>query len=138
MFELNKKNVRRILLVALSCIFFYWLLHETERVSAVFSVVKKIASPFIAGATVAFILNVPMRAFENLLKGIKNSAARRLIAIVLTLIALLLVLALVFWLLIPELAETIRSLIPTLETFFKDALQKIVDFVQDNPSCKNG
>ncbi len=136
MFELNKKNVRRILLVALSCIFFYWLLHETERVSAVFSVVKKIASPFIAGATVAFILNVPMRAFENLLKGIKNSAARRLIAIVLTLIALLLVLALVFWLLIPELAETIRSLIPTLEAFFKDALQKVVDFVQDNPQLQ--
>ena len=136
MFELNKKNIRRLLLVALSCIFFYWLLHETERVAAVFSVIKKIAAPFVAGATVAFILNVPMRAFENLLKGIKNNTLRRVVAIVLTLIALLLVLALVFWLLIPELVETIQSLIPTLETFGKDMVQKAIVFVQDHPEMQ--
>lgn len=136
MFELNKKNIRRLLLVALSCIFFYWLLHETERVAAVFSVIKKIAAPFVAGATVAFILNVPMRAFENLLKGIKNDTLRRVVAIVLTLIALLLVLALVFWLLIPELVETIQSLIPTLETFGKDMVQKAIVFVQDHPEMQ--
>ncbi len=136
MLELNKKNLRRILLVALGCIFFYWLLHETERVAAVFAVVKKIAAPFVAGATVAFILNVPMRAFENLLKGIKHNTLRRVLAIVLTLIALMLILALVFWLLIPELAETIRSLIPTLETFFKDAVQKTIAFVEENPQLR--
>ncbi len=136
MLELNKKNLRRILLVALGCIFFYWLLHETERVAAVFAVVKRIAAPFVAGATVAFILNVPMRAFENLFKGIKNNTLRRVIAIVLTLIALLLILTLVFWLLIPELAETIRSLIPTLETFFREAITDVVAFVEDNPQLR--
>ena len=119
MLELNKKTLRRVLLVVLACIFFYWLLHETERVAAVFGVVKNVISPFIAGAVVAFILNVPMRSFERLLKGINHNTLRRLTAVILTMLAVLLVLALVFWLLIPELIETIRSLIPTLETFFK-------------------
>ena len=114
MLELNKKNLRRILLVVLGCIFFYWLLHETERVAAIWAVVTKIAAPFVAGATVAFILNVPMRAFENLFKGIKNNTLRRVISILLTLIAILLILAGVFMLLIPELVETIRSLGPNV------------------------
>ena len=134
--ELNKKNLGRILLVTLVCIFFYWLLHETERVSAVWTVVKTIAAPFVAGAVVAFILNVPMRAFENLFKGIKNNTLRRVVAILLTLVALLLILALVFVLLIPELVETIRSLIPTLETFFRDLVQKIIAFVEENPQLR--
>lgn len=136
MLELNKKNLRRILLVVLGCIFFYWLLHETERVAAIWAVVTKIAAPFVAGATVAFILNVPMRAFENLFKGIKNNTLRRVISILLTMIAMLLILAGVFMLLIPELVETIRSLIPTLEKFFVDLVQKIIAFVEENPQMR--
>ena len=68
MLELNKKTLRNLFLVVAGGIVLYWLLHETDRVKAVFSVVKGIFAPFVLGAALAFILNVPMRAFEGLLK----------------------------------------------------------------------
>ena len=72
MFEVNKKTLRNLFLLVAGGILLYWILHDTERVGKVFGVVKKIFSPFVMGACVAFILNVPMRAFEGLLKGIKK------------------------------------------------------------------
>ena len=72
LFEINKKTLRNLFVVVAAGIVLYWILHETERVKSVFAVVKKIFSPFVLGAGLAFILNVPMRAFEGLLKKIKN------------------------------------------------------------------
>lgn len=116
--ELNKKTMRNAFLVVASCIVLYWILHETDRVKSVFKFIIGIVSPFVAGAGIAFVLNVPTRAFEKMLKKIKNPTWRRVIAILLTVVAVLLVLSLVFWLLIPQLTQTITNdLIPALEKF---------------------
>lgn len=133
MLEINKKTLRNILLVVLGCIVFYWLLHETERVNAVFSVIKGITAPFVMGATIAFILNVPTKAFEHLLKGIKKPKLKRLCAVLLTFVAVLLILTLVFWLLIPQLVDTIHSLIPKLLEFVKETETKTMAFLENNP-----
>lgn len=89
--EINKKSLKKIFLVVAAAIVLYWILHETERVKSVFNVVKGIFSPFILGAALAFVLNVPMRLFEKLLKFVKNEKLRRILSIVLTLVAFLLV-----------------------------------------------
>lgn len=118
--EFNKKTMRKVFLLVAGAIVLYWILHETERVKSVYRFVSDIFSPFIAGAGIAFILNVPMRAFENLLIKLKMKKAslRRVVAVTLTVVAVLLVLTAVFWLLIPQLAQTITNdLIPTLEAF---------------------
>lgn len=133
MFEINKKTLRNVFLVVAAGIVFYWLLHDTERVSIVFGVVKGIFSPFVLGAGLAFILNVPTRSFEGLYKKVKNDKLRRLLAVISTFLALLLVLALVFWLLIPQLAETVKTLIPALQTFFTNAQVYVTDFLNENP-----
>lgn len=131
--EINKKTFRNIILIGFSCIFLYWILNETERVSAVWSVIKGVFSPFVLGAAIAFILNVPMRAFERLLKGIKKGTLRRLLAVLLTFVALLLVLTLVFWLLIPQLVETVQSLVPKLQAFVIGCEQYITRVLNENP-----
>ena len=133
MLEINKKTLRNLFIVVASGIVLYWILHETERVESLFGLVKGVFSPFLTGAAIAFVLNVPMRAFEGLLKGIKQNKLRRLVAILLTVIAVLLVLALVFWLLIPQLIETIRSLIPTLQNFLVNIENVIYELLNDNP-----
>ena len=107
MFELNKKTVRNIFVVVAAGIVLYWILHETERVKSVYAVVKSIFSPFVLGSAIAFILNVPMRAFEGILKKVENEKWRRVIAVLLTFIAVLLVLTLVCSLLIPQLVDTV-------------------------------
>lgn len=128
--EINKKTMRDVFIVVSACIVLYWLLHETERVKTVYRFVAGIVSPFVTGAAIAFILNVPMRAFERLLKNVKNDTLRRIIAVVLTLVAVLLVLTAVFWLLIPQLAKTItHDLIPGVEKFVGRVTNFITDLV---------
>lgn len=131
--EFNKKTFKNIFWIIAACIFLYWLLHETERVKNVVLFISGIFSPFAAGAAIAFIFNVPMRAIENLLKGIKHNTLRRAISIVLTFIAILLVVALVFWLLIPQLLQTIQALIPKLYDFFVSLEERFKIFLNDNP-----
>lgn len=131
--HIEKKTLRNVFIGVISCIVLYWILHETERVKSVYSVIKGVISPFVLGASLAFILNVPMRAIEGLFKGINNQKLRRLLAVVLTFIAVLLVLTLVFLLLIPQLSNTIQSLIPKLYTFISNTETYVTDFLEKNP-----
>jgi EAL domain-containing protein (putative c-di-GMP-specific phosphodiesterase class I) len=95
--------------------------------------VKGIFAPFVLGAGLAFILNVPMRAYEGHLKNIKNDNFRRLVAVVLTLVSVCLVLALVFVLLIPQLVSTIQSLVPSLIEFVGKVEEYFNKFLSENP-----
>jgi len=133
LFEFNKKTVRNLFIVVAAGIILYWFLHETERVKSVFGVVRGIFAPFVLGAGLAFILNVPMRAFEGLLKNVKNEKWRRVIAVTLTFIAVALVIALVCVLLIPQLADTVQSLIPALLGFVSDMEDFAERVLEQNP-----
>jgi len=131
--EINKKTLRYIFLGAAGCILLYWLLHETERIRAVWMAVSNVLSPFVTGAAIAFVLNVPMRAIERPLKGIKKQGLRRAVAIVLTLLAVGLVLTGVVYLLVPQLIMTIESLIDTIPGFFTKVQTNVTSFLNNNP-----
>lgn len=136
--EINKKTLRRIIFGAIACIVVYWLLHETERVKGFFGIISDMLAPFILGGVLAFILNVPMRAIENgLLKKMTNNTWKRVVAVVLTFVALILVLTLVFWLLIPQIVETINSLLPNMRTFFLELRESGSAFLNNNPQLLN-
>lgn len=131
--EMNKKTLRSIFLGVAGCILLYWLLHETERMMSLLKRGWDILLPFIAGAAVAFILNVPMRAIERWIKFVKKPALRRAVAILLTFIAVILVLLCVVYLLVPQIVATAESLIATLPDFFKRVQQVATDYLNDNP-----
>ena len=116
--EISKKTLRNIFLCAAGCIILYWLLHETERMKSLVKAGIHVVSPFVVGAAMAFILNVPMRGIERLLKPIKQNGLRRAVAIVLTLLVIVLVLAGVIELLVPQLISTVESLVETIPEFF--------------------
>ena len=134
--ELNKKTIRSVFLGVAGCILLYWLLHETERVAGFFTGVYGLVSPFIVGAAIAFILNVPMRGIEKLLKGVKKPGLRRTFAILLTFLAVVLVLTGVVYLLVPQIAETVESLIEQLPAFFKRIKDKAVEFLAEHPEIE--
>ena len=124
--SIDKKTLRNIFLGIAGCILLYWLLHETERVSSVLGFFKDMLSPFVAGAILAFVLNVPMRGIENRLGKIKKPSIRRAAALTLTLLLILLVLVLVFYLLIPQVIKTAVSL-----------YNQLSDLVQEHPVLLN-
>ena len=113
--EISKKTMLRLFLVIAAGILFYWITCEMDKVISIFSKIAKIFSPFVTGAIIAFILNVPMRAFERLLRGIKRDGLRRALAIVLTILSVLIVLTAVMILLVPQLLLTILQLATTIQ-----------------------
>ena len=125
----------RIFLGAAGCIVLYWLLNETENVKRVLGAVLDILSPFITGGCIAFILNVPMRFFENKLTKIEAVGMRRAVALLLTFVAVALVLGGVFLLLIPQLVETIEAFIPAVYEFMQEAGVYFNELISDNPDA---
>ena len=133
MLEVNKKTILRIFLGTAGCIILYWLLNERENVKHVFSIAMNILSPFITGGCIAFILNVPMRFFENKLLRISGAGLRRAVALILTFIAIAIVLGGVFILLIPQLVETVEMFIPAVYDFILDLGAIIEEVLAENP-----
>lgn len=133
--EVNKKFLSRIFWGICGCIVLYWLLHDTDRVNAVKNTLSNVFSPFAIGAVLAFILNVPMRFLENTpFKKVKNALLRRTLAVVLTFIFLLLVLTLVIWLLVPQLVNTLNSLVPALVDFASRVEVMLKNWLNENPA----
>lgn len=140
--KLDKKTMLKIFLLAAGCIFLYWILCEMDKVAVLFSGVARIFAPFATGAIIAFILNVPMRAYERLLSRMKRPVLRRIIAICLTLISVLIVLTAVFLLLLPQLLVTIIQLFTSLKDLpdgivnvgksFLNRYPQIYDWVSNN------
>lgn len=131
--KFDKKTLRRILFAVLGIIIAYWLLHEPERATAVVNAVVSVLAPFVVGGVLAFILNVPMRAFERKLTWIKRPFLRRLVAMVLTLLCALAILAVVVILLIPELVESIKALGPKLESAYNTVSSFIKGILEKYP-----
>ena len=131
--ELDKKNFKRLLAVVCTGIILYWLLNEPQLASGVWSFAIRTLSPFIVGAVIAFILNVPMRFFERHLKFIQKAGFRRSIALLLTLVCGALVITAVFSLLIPQLAKTIASLYPAVAAFLKEVEAWVNRTLAENP-----
>lgn len=129
----DKKTLKNIFLGVGACIFLYWILHETERVKAVIDVLSGIFAPFVVGAGIAFIINVPMRSIENKFVRIKRDGWRRTVALLITLVVIAMVLTLVFYLLIPQVIATAKTFIESLPPFFAEMQEKVIGFLRENP-----
>jgi len=131
--QIDKKTIRKLFWVAVGAIFVYWLLHETDRFKLLWNDITGIVAPFVIGAVLAFILNVPMRGIERRLTFVKNPGARRACSLVLTLVSIVLVLIGIVRLLIPQISETISVLVPKLTEFFLRMETKVYAFLAANP-----
>ena len=131
--QIDKKTVRNLFLIAVGAIAFYWVLHETDQFRSFWTGLSGILSPFVLGAAIAFIMNVPMRALERQLSFIRKEGLRRTTAIILTFVIIFLVIAGIIWLLVPQITDTIQSLIPKLTDFFLRLEKMLFAFLEDNP-----
>ena len=136
-FKIDKKTLKRIIFGVVGCIVLYWILSDFSKLRSVADVLYGILSPFIVGAVLAFIVNVPMRAFERWMKGIKNDKLRRSLALTCGFTLIILILVGVLCLLIPQLIVTIQELIPKAESFFMDLQIKINAWLSENPDMMN-
>ena len=131
--HIDKKLMHRLFLLIAGAIVFAWLILDTARASALFQAVWELFAPFVIGAGIAFIFNVPMRSIENQLEGVHKQGLRRGIAIVLTILALVLVIMFVFELLLPQLKLTIVSLSEKIPAFVDRTAKLLMGVIEENP-----
>lgn len=134
--HIDKKLMHRLFLLAAGCILFAWLVLDTARATALFTKIWDMIAPFVTGAAIAFIFNVPMRAIENQLSGIRKTGIRRLFSILLTIAAIVLVVTFVVELLVPQVRLTVQSLSQQIPAFVEKTAAELVVFMDENPEIK--
>lgn len=131
--NIDKKLMHRIFLLIAGGIVFGWLLLDTDRAKQVFLGIWQLISPFILGAGIAFIFNVPMRIIENQLDGVHKLGLRRMLAIGLTILFLVLIIMFVFELLIPQIRLTAISLSERIPSFIERTANSLMVLMEENP-----
>jgi len=134
--HIDKKLMHRLFLLIAGGIAFGWLLLDTERAKAVFDAVWGLFSPFVVGAGIAFVFNVPMRVIEKQLDGVHRTGVRRGFAIVLTVLCLVLLVMFVFELLVPQIRLTVASLSERIPAFAERTAQSLMRLMDENPELK--
>lgn len=134
--ELNRRNMLRIALLITFSVAVFWVFENFSAAKTTFFWVLSLFTPFLIGACIAFILNVPMRAIErHLWPSTKHPIAQKLrrpAAMVLTLLCFLGVFGILVFLIVPELIRTASSIsaqiplfLTKIEELFNNINQKL-------------
>lgn len=122
--ELNKETIKKLQGLVLFTAFVVVILVNYKSVFQVLKVGFNIIFPFILGAVLAFIINAPMQFFERHLfknEKMKNKKAAQKIArpssLLISLLAIIAVLMIVIFVVVPELGKTLGSLGKTISDF---------------------
>lgn len=97
-------------------LFGYWALQNMAQVKDWLSALAALFMPFVIGAAMAFVLHVPVHAFEKRLPKRWNKL-RRVAAFLLTLLALAALLSIITGLVVPQLVNTVLKISYALPGF---------------------
>jgi len=135
--HIDKKLLRKLFYLAGGCIVLAWILLHPEQVSSVVSYVWGLIAPFVTGACIAFVFNVPMRSVERQLTAVRKEGLRRALAILLTLAALVLVIAFVVELLVPQIRATMASLVERIPQFAMRVANELLLLLEEHPEMQD-
>lgn len=115
--NLNRDTMKKLMgLIAFAILLFVGL-QNTRLVSSALRYVAGLTAPFLIGGCIAFVLNVPMRFFENKLFGSpkltqnrKLRKMKRVLSLILTILVVLGVIAIVLFMVVPELYNSFSAI----------------------------
>lgn len=138
--DLNKENMKKIRRLILFTILILVGLWNYRLLYAGFKIVGRVLLPFAVGGAIAFILNVPLVLFENkVFKKWKNSEKKwiakviRTISFILSLLLVLALIAIVLFVVAPEVWKTLLNLSNTLQETLPKLQERAIRFFADNP-----
>lgn len=135
MIELNKKNIKKILILITYTIIICFFVFKYNKSKYIVNTFFNIISPFIYGFVIAFILNIIVKKFDSILK-IKNRKRKRIISIVLTFLIIFGLIVLTLILIIPQVIDTIDIFIKKLPYFIDNIKQWIINFLDNKPKLQ--
>lgn len=136
-------EMKKWIILVLIGVLAFWGLNNLELIFNVLGNVYRVFSPFILGAVLAYVLNIPMTKMEFLLKKAipdkyeeKYKGLIRVVSIILSLLLLILIIAFVAFLLIPELIENIESLMNSIPKLIENGRGFVVDLLDKYPDVQ--
>jgi predicted PurR-regulated permease PerM len=137
--ELNQENIRKIKEIILFTAVMIVCLWKYETVLDILFFLLNILTPFILGGAIAFVLNVPMNFVQRHLfkeERIRNRKVSqklaRPVSMVLVLIAVFGIVAIVMFILIPQLGETFANLGRSIQAFIPQLQEWAARLFNDN------
>lgn len=132
--NLDKNNIKKILLIIVFTVALFAALDNLKEILYYIGLFLTILIPFFIGGVIAFVLNIPMKAIENIIfknnkifkKGVSKSVSRA-ISLVLSIFFVVIIFSAVINIVVPQLVTTISSIGTTIYSF----LPKVKEF------CKN-
>ncbi len=127
--ELNKNNIKKIIFIGCSIVLFIFALFNFKILAAAFAKLMSVMLPFIIGFCIAFVVNVPMKAIENLIFRNKDSRLYKLkrpVSMVIAFAVIIMIIAFAITMVIPDIAKTIDSIGEKFPAFLDNA-RKWVD-----------
>lgn len=141
--ELSKDTVKKIMFLIVFTILVAVLLFNFEMVIDGLGFLLGVTIPFILGIVIAFILNMPMQFYERIffperLKdkyGLVKRMARP-ISLILSLVSVIGVIALVVFVVAPELYRSVMNLGPVLQEFVPKVENWILQLFPENETIE--
>ena len=134
--NLSKENMKKLLLLIAAGVLLNAVVQHLDLAARVLYLFLGLIAPFLAGAAIAFVINVPMRQVENRLfpelppdkRPGRLRRAKRPISFVITLLLLGGLMAIVFFLILPEIGRTLQSFIDRQKSSFAIVLPNRHDY----------
>ena len=136
--ELNKKNIKRILLLVACSIILYWALNNLSTLGKLLGSFFSLFSPLLIGAGIAYVMNLLLKAIERLWDMALKKAPelwrvklKRPICLTATMLLFLGIIFAIFFILIPRLEEagsTLIANVPGYITQIQNWWGSLVDF----------
>lgn len=143
--ELNKNNIMKLIGLITFTVLLYVGLQNLFLVLRAVYFVFNLVFPFVLGAAIAFIINVPMKAIERKLFSKKGKSKsflakmKRPISLIITLLLVIGVVVMVMLLVIPEIINTLKTISDSnvLPEFFHRMETNYIYLVQKYPFLKD-
>ncbi len=135
----RRKWSKKWIFMAASVVLFLTILVlcNLDKLSGVFSMFGTVLSPIILGAVIAYLCNPIMRFFEyGVFRKMKKGVLHSSLSLILTVLVVILILAGVVALIVPELILSIEQLATNLTTTYIPALRRFLDDLLANLNQK--
>lgn len=138
--ELNKENMKKIMLLIVFTILVLAAVLNLSTVWNCISLLFHMIFPFVLGGAIAFIINIPMNCIEKNIFGRgklkdnkKAGKAARPVSLVIALILIIAVIVLVFFVVVPQLGDTVVKLSVDIRRFWPKVQAWAIKLFDDNP-----
>ena len=124
--------------IVIACsILFYLVINRFDVIWGGINLILQILMPMIAGLIIAYLLNPLLNFFERVCfkkiqPQLKYSKVRRALSVVATFVLVILLLTGFFWLLIPQLVESITSLVVQVPSYLDSVRACLDNLFRDN------